>query len=589
MNLKRNSKLINKKFIQYLIPSILMIFAMQFSSLIDGILIGNLIGSDALSASSLVMPILYVIQIPGFALGVGGSIVIANLLGKRDVSKAKKVFSISFIVGVSLSMVFAIISFFVSRPLATLFSETLIEYSTDYVFIYLLTDPIITIALLIGSFMAVDNNPKLSSIFYIVSNIAKIGLEVLFISVFKWGMKGAAFSTGAGYLIGLVVVIFYISSKERTLTFTFKLKDNGLKDVLKASATTALNFFLTAVQMLIANIVIGQVILAERDLNAYGLIANMVFVFDLLCGGVLNLIPNICGIFYGSKDTYSLKNIAKKIYLINIAITAFIFAIIMAFPKGYAVIFGYNDFTGFNEIEVYLRIYLLSFIPYEINKFSMNYYPTIDKNAPSLVTVLLREAIIVIPLTVCLLYSHGLLGYSIACAVTEAATVLLTYLFIYIYQKVKKSKSHGIFMLEEYNFDCFDVSISNDIEYASELSEDITKFALEHHVPNRESQIAGLASEEIVSNIITYGYKKGKKNYIDINLKINDNMMLLAIRDDGLPFDPTKYEFDNSEEYSTSGIKLIENLTDKMSYMRILNLNNTVFEISFKGESTNGN
>ena len=55
--------------------------------------------------------------------------------------------------------------------------------------------------------MAVDNNPRLSSIFYIVSNIAKVGLEILFIQVFKWGMYGAALSTGAGYLVGMVVVL----------------------------------------------------------------------------------------------------------------------------------------------------------------------------------------------------------------------------------------------------------------------------------------------------------------------------------------------------------------------------------------------
>ena len=73
--LTRNSKLINRKFITYLIPSILMIFAMQFGSLVDGILIGNYLGPTALSASSLVMPILYIVQIPGFALGIGGAIV----------------------------------------------------------------------------------------------------------------------------------------------------------------------------------------------------------------------------------------------------------------------------------------------------------------------------------------------------------------------------------------------------------------------------------------------------------------------------------------------------------------------------------
>ena len=81
---ERNAKLINRKFYQYLIPSILTIFAMQFASLLDGIIVGNLLGGQALTATGLVMPILYIIQMPGFALGVGGSIVVGNLLGKRD-------------------------------------------------------------------------------------------------------------------------------------------------------------------------------------------------------------------------------------------------------------------------------------------------------------------------------------------------------------------------------------------------------------------------------------------------------------------------------------------------------------------------
>ncbi len=591
MSLKRNSKLIDRKFIQYLIPSILMIFAMQFGSLVDGIFVGNFIGSDALSATALVIPILYIIQIPGFALGVGGSIVVANLLGKRDVDKSKKVFTMCFILGMGLSSIFAILSFFVSEPLARLFGDTLLGYCTDYVFIYLLTDPIIAAALLIGSFMAVDNNPKLSSIFFIVANVAKVGLEILFIhqDLLNWGMKGAAFSTAAGYLVGMITVIFYIFSKERHLGFTFKLRENGFKETFKASSTSALNLLLTAIQMLIVNIVIGQVITSMRDLNAYGLVANMVFVFDLLCGGVQNVIPNICGIFYGEKDYYSLKSVTRKIYLINIILTAFITAAIAIFPNIYAVAFGYNDFTDFNQVALFIRIYLISFIPYEINKFSMNYYPTVDKNVPSLVTVLLREAIIVLPVTLVLLNVYGLMGYCAACAITEASTVIITYIFIYIYQKVKKKGTRGIFMMEDLSFESFDVSLTNEMENASVISEDLTDFALSKNVPNRESQLIGLASEEMVANIVTFGYKRKKRNYIDVSLKVNEDTLILRIRDDGVPFDPTKYEFDNTEDYSTSGIELMKNITDKMTYMRILNLNNTIFEIKYKGGLENGN
>ena len=586
MSLKRNSKLINRKFITYLIPSILMIFAMQFGSLVDGILVGNFIGNEALGASSLVLPVLYVAQIPGFALGIGGSIVVANLLGKRDVIGAKKAFSFSFIIGMGISIVFAALSFAISQPLAALFGESSLEYSYPYVFVYLLTDPIITFALIIGSFMAVDNNPRLSSIFYIVSNVAKVGLEIIFIQVASMGMYGAALSTGAGYFVGLIVVIFYFKSDKRILTLTFKIKDSGAKEIFKASSTSAVNLLLTATQMLIVNIFIGK-LLGEFDLVVYGLISNMVFLFDLLCGGVLNIIPNLCGIFYGEKDYYSLKSIAKKIYLLNIAITVLISLFILIFPNAYCAIFGYENNIETQYVNMVLWVYLLSFIPYEINKFSMNYYPTIDKNVPSMLTVLLRELIIVLPLTLGLLHSHGLLGYSIASAVNEIATVIIIYIFLIFYNK--KKKLSGVFMIEKLNFESFDVSLDNEEQNASIVSEQITEFAKSHNVPNRESQIVGLASEEMVANIITYGYKKKSHNYIDVNLKIIDDTLMLRIRDDGVPFDPTKYEFDENENYSTSGIKLIKSLTDKITYMRMLNLNNTVFEIKFKGEEVYGN
>ena len=143
--LERNSKLMNKKMIRYLIPSVLMIFAMQFGSLIDGILVGNIMGNEALSATSLVLPVLFIAQLPCLAMGTGGSIVAANLLGKREIKKAKAAFSICFITGIVVSIVFAVLGFFVSKPLATLFcpNEVYAELGRQYIFIYLVTDPIV--------------------------------------------------------------------------------------------------------------------------------------------------------------------------------------------------------------------------------------------------------------------------------------------------------------------------------------------------------------------------------------------------------------------------------------------------------------
>ena len=81
----RNDKIIRRKFYQYLIPTVLMVLAMQFGSLADAIVIGNFLGDAALSASSLALPTVFLVEIPAMMIGVGASIVGANFIGKRMV------------------------------------------------------------------------------------------------------------------------------------------------------------------------------------------------------------------------------------------------------------------------------------------------------------------------------------------------------------------------------------------------------------------------------------------------------------------------------------------------------------------------
>ena len=486
--LERNSKLMTKKMFQYLIPSILMIFAMQFGSLLDGILVGNLIGNDALTASSLVLPILFVIQLPGFAIGTGGSIVVANLLGKREIKKAKTAFTLSMIIAVGVSLIFTVLSFFVSEPLAGLFCpEEFKELGKQYIFAYLLTDPIVGFTLALACFVSVDNNPRLASIMYIVANVFKVGSEFLFITIFSGSMKmfGAALSTGVGYFFGGLLIIFYIKNKKRLLSFSFKFESpkEVLLDSLKASSSTALNLALTALQMSICNIFISKLIDPNSvDILLFGVISNMMFVFDLLLGGVIQVIPNICGVLFGEKDYFGLKKITRLIYLINVGVTALLIVVLFAFPEFYCQIFGFDASVDPERIRLFIRIFVFAFIPYEISKFNQMYYPTIEKNMPAYVTVVCRTVLLMLPLSLVLLHTYGLLGYFIGQLSAEAGTVILTYLFVFIYSRVKKLNKQGLFLIPSLKeIDKYDVTISNDKENASILSQEIESYALKHN------------------------------------------------------------------------------------------------------------
>ena len=583
--LKRNAKLLNRKIRQYLVPTVLMVFAMQFGSLLDGILVGNMVSGEALTASSLVMPVLFIIQLPGFALGTGGSIIVGKYLGRREMDKANKAFSVCITAGMLCSFVFLILSFIVPGPLARIYApQNLVELGKDYLFIYMLTDPIITLALLMSSFMATDNNPRLASAMVITANIAKVLFELLFLGPMNMGMRGAALSTAAGYLIGFVTLIWYIRSKKRMLSYSLKV--SGFASVFKeccvASESPAMNFLLNAMQMSVANILIARLVTAETEQLLFGIMSNFVFGFDLFAGGVIQLVPTLCPIFHGEEDYYSLRSTARKLCIMTVCITVFIMAVVMVFPSFYCRIFGF-DYHGAEGFGI-MRLFLISFLPYELNKFAQSYYPSIGENAPSLLNVLLREVILPLPLLFFLMHAAGLRGYALAMTLTETGTVIITILFVLISLKRKAHAEYGIWMIPQYTAqDSYDVSISGDIREAALLSEEIVDYARAHKMSERNSQIIGMAAEEIADNIITYGFRKDSGNAIDVNLKIVKDKMVLRLRDDGVIFDPTSAADDENTD-PTSGLHLVRNLVERLLYLRIFNTNNTIMEIDLLRE-----
>ena len=56
--MERNANLINKKIHQYILPGVLMTVAMQLGNVVDGMIVGNLLGSSAMAASEMSMPVL---------------------------------------------------------------------------------------------------------------------------------------------------------------------------------------------------------------------------------------------------------------------------------------------------------------------------------------------------------------------------------------------------------------------------------------------------------------------------------------------------------------------------------------------------
>ena len=85
-----------------------------------------------------------------------------------------------------------------------------------------------------------------------------------------------------------------------------------------------------------------------------------------------------------------------------------------------------------------------------------------------------------------------------------------------------------------------------------------------------------VAAEEMTANVIKHGGENSE--WIDVCLNIEPDTLRFRIRDNGIPFDPTEYQ-PSEDQYITNGIEIVKRIASKISYVRVIDLNNTVIEV----------
>mgnify|MGYP003556993955 CR=1 FL=1 len=89
----RNSYLISHAFRNYLWASLVSSAVMQLTVTVDAIILGHYVGSDALSAISLVMPLTMLVSAISTLIGVGPAIMASKAIGNRQFAKVNMVFT----------------------------------------------------------------------------------------------------------------------------------------------------------------------------------------------------------------------------------------------------------------------------------------------------------------------------------------------------------------------------------------------------------------------------------------------------------------------------------------------------------------
>lgn len=579
---RRNNKLLSAKLNKYIVPGIMMSLALQLGNIVDTIFVSNLIGVEAMSAVTMSLPVETIVQLTGYCLGIGGSIAVGNMLGRRDRESASKLFSATFLVTLMVGIIFSVCAFPTAAPIARLLvpgGGILQNYTRDYIRISMLGAPVIGIGLLVVNYLGVENHPELASAYLILANVINLVLDYIFLRYTPLGVTGASLSTVLGFLFAMSVFVLYIRSDKRNIQFVrLKGKDFGIMKEAIVAGVPMLVFMATN---FIKSLGLNTIILhqtGEDGMAVFTVCDNVLLIVEMLTGGIIGVIPNVAGILYGEKDYMGIRVLCKKMLKYSYIVLAAIFVAIMVFTEQITILFGSGG-GELGRLMVYaLRIFALCVIPYLWNKFIISYYESIEETAIASFVTFLENAVVILPATYVgiyifkQIYGTGIDGIAAGFVATEIITVIAGWIF----RKIKHKNSTFYIVPDKNPGVNLDFSIKSTMEEAQIVNRRILEFCKEKGVSANKANLAAVCAEEMTVNIIQYGGKTS--NWIDINLCLEDDLCRLRIRDNGVNFNPLEYSHDY-EEFDIHGIELVKKISKSMDYIRAIDMNNTI--ISF--------
>jgi anti-sigma regulatory factor (Ser/Thr protein kinase) len=117
-------------------------------------------------------------------------------------------------------------------------------------------------------------------------------------------------------------------------------------------------------------------------------------------------------------------------------------------------------------------------------------------------------------------------------------------------------------------------SIKNDLTEIEKLAAEIETFGERHGLPSDLIFNINLSLDELITNIINYGYRDQHEHRIHIDLRVTETEVVVELKDDGIPFNPLEKPCPDVNQglddrpVGGLGIYLVRNLMDQVEYRR---------------------
>ncbi len=423
---------------KFSVPTMIMMVFMSLYQTVDGVFISNLVGELALTALNVVYPFSSVIIAIAVMLATGASAIIGLDMGLGNIREARKNFSFIVLAGVVLTVIISALAYIFMEPLIYAMGATPLIYQmcADYLRVMILVAPLAVLQILFQAFFVAAGKPKLGLILTVLSGVANIVLDALFMGEFDLGIAGAAWATGIGYGITAVYGLFYFAFCRKGQLYFVRahLRMEVLKKACLNGSSEMVNNLAIAVTTLIFN-VIGIRFLGEEGVAAIAIVLYAQFVMTAAFLGYTNGVAPIFSYKYGADDHQQIRKLYQYSMRFVIALSVVVFLLAFVVARPIAMVFS-SDSPYVLDLTIHgFNLFAVSFLFTGLNIFASGLFTAFSNGIVSGCLSMLRTFVLLIIALLALPQLIGPDGIWLAVPLAEGIAVIFSLLALYRYRK----------------------------------------------------------------------------------------------------------------------------------------------------------
>ena len=534
---------------------------------VDGLVVGNFEGMDALSSVNVFYPIITVIGVLSAFISNGIATSLSVSMGESDQKTLLRLKDASN----KIMIVFAVLIGLVQIPITYILirsyglSDQMYTLTWQYAIGVLISMPFGLVSSIGVCQLQIVGKMKILMVLAVIEGGVNLVMDLLFVGALKMGIAGAGYGTAIANVVRATTTVVYLYKK------TDIYKTNGAKaegrDVKKI-LTVGLPECTFSAMMALQNYLIIKIVLfafGESGGVIRGVCSFAYSVAFVIISGIQGSMRPLAGILSGAEDWKGLGILIRQCIHIMVVLVGAMTALTLIFPELLYSIHGAKTIPEYGVMS--LRIFSVHFVIKGVDSIYRLYFANRGKSKFSSTLTLVGS--MTLPL-----FAYGL------CMLFPNVWMWLSYLLSEIIIFAVSALKYRRMRQEDNNVeDCLgELYMTVEPKDAIDASRRIRNYAGEKHVKKKLANITSLCMEEMVA----YAAASQKNNDLNIQIVVRffDDHSIFMMLDDGRCISLDADE--GVQNLITNNYQLLKKVAKETKYQYLLDMNYTVFNLEDK-------